>query len=187
MVATGVYFFITQQPNENTTLEKKDINATTTDTGITPTAPSITMQNITLKEIERRKGYELVVTAKESTFHHLSDTVECSSVACTIKQQGSDVAHLFSEKSHVDRMKKNVMLSGQVKGLFKDMALEGSDICYDFSTNLVSTQKTMKYEHPAFTFSANSSCVDINTQKIKMQNGVRSELLYRTTANNRRN
>src|SRR5271157_4327251 len=60
-----------------------------TDTTTSSTIPTITIKDVTLRETEKHKEYELVVTAQESRFHHVSDVVECCNVLCKINKKGT--------------------------------------------------------------------------------------------------
>ncbi len=176
-----------QQPDLYPQSLPKNIDAmNSTDTGLTPSMSAITIKDVTLRETDKKKGYELVVTAKESKFHYVSDVVECYNVLCRILRNGVSVASLYADKSLVDRQGKFIVCSGPVKGFFKEVVFEGSDISYNFSTQLVNTDKTITYTHQDFKFSANKSNIDINAQKIDMHNGVYSEFLYGSAANNGR-
>lgn len=144
-----------------------------------PQNASIVIQNLTLREVEKSKGYELIVNAQQSTFHHISEVVECKNVSCKIMQKGLALANIHAQKSFVDRTSKHVLFSGDVKGNFKDLIIDGSDICYNFSTQTVGTDNKITYTHPLFNFSANKSTINIKTNTIEMGKGVYSEFLYR--------
>jgi lipopolysaccharide export system protein LptC len=174
-----------QQPDLLPQSLPKSIEGMSTDTALTPSLPAITVKDVTLRETDKKKGYELVITAKESKFHYVSDVVECYNVMCKILRNGTQVASLYSHKSLVDRLGKFVLCSGVVKGFFKEVTFNGSDICYNFSTQVVFSDKTITYTHPLFTLSANKSKVDINAQKIELCNGVRSEFLYGSASHKR--
>jgi hypothetical protein len=148
---------------------------TQTSTVPVPPRPAIVIKNITLREVEKKKGYELVVTAQESKLHTTSDVVECSGVSGSILQHGDCVAMMRAEKSLIDRLAHHVVFTGQVSGFFKELDMSGSDICYNFSTQMVSTDKTITYTHPQFLLAAHKSVMDIGRQKISLSKGVRSE------------
>jgi hypothetical protein len=144
----------------------------------------ITVKDITLHECEKRKGYELVVKAHESKFCPSSGSVECCSVMCNITRNGTSVAALHAEKSLIDRIARHVIFAGPVAGSLKDLQVQGFDLQYNFSTQTVQTNKKICYKHPSFTLQAGASIVDVNAQKIVMVNGVCSEFLYSTAADN---
>ncbi len=157
-----------------------------TDTTQTPTMPTIIIKDALLKESDKQKGYELAVEAKESHFHHTSDTIECQKVSCNILHYGTQIAHIYAEKTFIDRPGKHALFTGLVHGSLKDLSFKGQDIAYNYSTQIVTTDKIMTYTHPLFQFSAQNSFFDINAQTIHMKNGIRSEFSYCAASNNSR-
>jgi hypothetical protein len=182
LVMSSIICYFAFVPQQNSPITQVPI--TQTDNQITSTAPAITIKDMQLHESEKKKGYELIVNAKESQFNQIANTIECNTVTCSIFQHGIHVAHINSSKSLIDRVSKNVTFAGSVHGLFKELTMHGSDICYNFSTNTVQTDKTMTYTHPFFNFSAKQCNVNIASQKIIMGNGVRSEFLYSAASHN---
>ena len=175
----GVVFFSSHQSKEKTASTESHVPALVA----TITQPTITIKDIILKEHGKDKHYELMVKAKESTVHHVTDSIECKNVACNITHQGKPIAHLSAEKSFVDRQGKNVIFAGPVKGSFKDISMQGRDINYNFSQQIITTDQQTTYTHASFNLSAQQSVVDIKKQKIILKNGVRSEFLSRPAAN----
>ncbi len=175
----GAVFFAPHQPKEKIAIAEPQAPSLVATT----TQPTIIIKDIVLKERGKNKQYELTVKAKESTVYHATDKIECTSVACSITHQGKSIAQLTAEKSIVDRQAKNVIFAGPVKGMFKDIVMQGHDINYNFSQQFIATDQQATYTHESFNLSAQQSFVDINSQKIILKNGVRSEFSYRPTAN----
>src|SRR5271157_809582 len=132
LIAVGLLAYLSfRQPDKKIAThlpQKKTQPVATTDQIITPTLPTIIIKNATLREVEKTKGYELVVTAQESRFSQLSDVIECSDVTCKISQKGLSIASIHAEKSFVNQLNKTVFLEGPVNGCFKDLLLDGCDI-----------------------------------------------------------
>ncbi|MFA5306342.1 MAG: hypothetical protein WC365_02740 [Candidatus Babeliales bacterium] len=149
----------------------------------TGTGSAVTIKNITLREYEKKKGYELVVTAQESRLHSSSDLVECKGVTGSIVRHGERVAVVCAEQSVIDRPAHNILFKGTVHGMFKELEMYGADIAYDFATHMVTSDRTMTYRHPFFLLSAQQSIMNVHAQKIRLSKGVRSEFLYRAASN----
>jgi hypothetical protein len=149
------------------------------DTTGTSTRSAVTVKNITLREYEKKKGYELVVTAQESLLLPSSDVIECRGVTGSIIRQGSRVALVSAEKSVINRALHEVMFHGAVQGSFKDIFMSGADIVYNFATQKVRTDRAITYTHPLFQMTACQSRVDVQSQKIVLSKGVSTSFLYR--------
>lgn len=174
--AALLWFFL---PHQTKTEAVQDSPSDTTNTG---TGSAVTIKNITLREYEKKKGYELVVTAQESRLHSSSDLVECKGVTGSIVRHGERVAIMSAEKSVIDRSAHHILFKGNVHGMFKDLEMCGADIAYDFATHMVTSDRVMTYTHPLFLLSAQQSAVNVHAQKIRLSKGVRSEFLYRAAA-----
>lgn len=171
----------TPQPEADVTSQP----AILTDTSTTRSEPTITIRDITLHEAEKCKGYEMVVTAQESRFHNVSDIVECCNVHCKISKHGQSMATVQATTSRIDRPKRIVTFQGPVQGTFKDLIFHGCDISYNFSDQIVTSDKTTTYTHPLFRFCAQQSTVNINAGTIQMSKGVQSEFSCRAASNYR--
>ena len=161
----------------------EEIQKSSSDTASTGTGSAVTIKNITLREYEKKKGYELIVTAQESRLHSSSDLVECKGVTGSIVRHGECVAVVSAEESVIDRSAHNILFKGSVHGMFKELEMQGADIAYDFATHIVTTERVMTYTHPLFLLSAQQSAVNVHAQKIRLSKGVRSEFLYCAASN----
>ena len=138
------------------------------------TRPEITIKNITLKDTEDQKGYELTVNARESKFYYTPNTVECNNVECSVKDQVSEVAQISAHKALVNRNNKVIFLAGPVLGHIKDITISGNNISYDFSSHTLSTHHALTYHHQDFQLSAPSSTLQLKQNRIEMSGGVTS-------------
>jgi hypothetical protein len=179
-------WIIPKKTESNQILDKKEkmIKEDEFNNAITNSLPTITIKGITIKESDKVKGYDFVITANESNFNHLSSQIECYDILCNIFRNKNPIASVHAEKSFIDRLSKKILFGGPVKGAIKNLSFSGNDVFYNFSTQKVHTQKSITFSHPNFTFSANHSTVDINSQKIQMSKGVYSEILSDPTPNN---
>mgnify|MGYP001596577399 CR=1 FL=1 len=182
LLSIGIIFFTTRHQKNHQDQPIQALQQNDSTLVVTTTQPTITIKDIVLKEHGKNKHYELTVKAKESTVYHATNKIECKNVACTITHQRKPIAQLTAEKSLVDRLGKNVIFAGPVKGTFKDIAMQGRDINYNFSQQCITTYQHATYNHASFNLSAQQSFVDIKAQKIILKNGVRSEFSYRPTA-----
>ena len=173
----SIWFFWPRQS------KTEEIPPSLTDTARKNTGSAVTIKNITLREYEKKKGYELVVTAQESRLHSSSDLVECKGVTGSIVRHGERVAVVSAEKSVIDRSAHNIFFKGNIHGMFKDLEMQGADIAYDFATHMVTTDHTMIYTHPLFSLSAQQSAVNVHAQKIRLSKGVHSEFLCCAASN----
>lgn len=173
----GIIWFFWPHKTKNEVPQELPSDATNTST-----ASAVTIKNITLREYEKKKGYELVVTAQESRLRSSSDLVECKGVTGSIVRHGERVAVMSAEKSVIDRSAHHILFKGNVHGVFKDLEMCGADIAYDFATHMVTSDRAMTYIHPSFLLSAQQSAVNVHAQKIRLSKGVRSEFLYRAAA-----
>jgi LPS export ABC transporter protein LptC len=176
-LAVFIWFFIVrhQHSSESVTAPMETVTSSTES--------AVTIKNITLREHEKKKGYELVVTAQESLLHPSSDVVECRGVTGTIIRYGTHVACVSAEKSVINRIDREIFFHGDVQGSFKDIFMHGADIVYNFATQKVRTDRTITYTHPFFQMTANKSRVDVSTQKIVLSGGVSSLFLYCAATN----
>lgn len=166
---SGFFFVLSQQKPLQIAAENSSAQ------GAQVSRSTITMKNITLHEYEKKHGYEFVMTAEEGTFNHISDKVECCDFACKILQHGASIGIINAHKSCIDQVHKQVLFVGPIKGIWKDLNIEGADIGYSFLSQIIKTEKTMKYTHPQFSFSANQSTMNMNTETIHMSKGVYTE------------
>jgi hypothetical protein len=156
------------------------------DTTVTPSAPTITIKNITIKEADPTHGYELTVTAKESMFLNNIERITCNGVRCNITKNGMQQANLVAKTAHVERTRKEVFFEGPARGVLKDLTFFTSDVLYNFATQTVTTTRTTVLKHPSFTVTAPQSNIDIHNHVITMRGGVHTEFLNSAAPDNRR-
>ncbi len=138
---------------------------------------SITIKDLTLKELEKNKDLEVIVNAKECNFLQSSDIVECSQVTCTLLDHKVPSAHLVTDKAHINRTQKNIYFPGAVQGNMKDFAIDGASINYDFSQQTLQTNQNTIYTHPDFKISSQKSFIDIKNNRIELSGGVINEFI----------
>jgi LPS export ABC transporter protein LptC len=136
---------------------------------------NITITNLTLKELERTKELEVIVNAQECKFLQPSDTIECSQVTCTLLDHQLPRAQLKTDKALINRTQKTILFSGSVFGNIKDVVIHGTDINYNFSQQILRTDKNTEYTHPDFYISAQKSFVDIKGNYFELYGGVINE------------
>lgn len=132
--------------------------------------PTMVIQNITLKEKEKKNGYDLIIKAQEGSFNHITDQVMCHNVLCTLVNKKTTMAQLFAPDSQVDRRNKIMTLDGPVKGFLKELAFQGKDLTYNYSTQILTTSHSVTYTHPNFTLTAEQSNISVRQQKMEMKN-----------------
>ncbi len=138
----------------------------------------ITIKNISFKDIEHKKGYELTVNAGESKFFYTPNTVECNNIECSLTHNQNDtVAHLNASKALINRSAKSIFLSGPVLGNLKELVITGNNIVYDFAQQTLSTNQALIYKHPEFNLQAPKSFVHLKNNSITMDGGVTSEFI----------
>src|SRR5437773_569216 len=88
---SGVYFFLPmlfQKKQTQSSIPSTQRPAFPIDTKIGGTGPAIIAKDITLRERDKDKNYEFIVTAQESRFYP-SDIVDCHKVICNIMYHGN--------------------------------------------------------------------------------------------------
>lgn len=140
---------------------------------------SITIKDLTLKELEKNKELEVIINAHECKFLQPSDMVECAQVTCTLLDHKVPSALLKTDKAFINRAKKNIFFSGSVFGTVKDIVIQGNDINYNFSQQILYTDKTTTYHHPDFSIHAKKSFIDIKNNRIELFDGVINEFIIR--------
>ena len=77
----------------------------------------------------------------------------------------------------MQKKKKIIFLQGKVLGYFYELNIEGNDLNYDFSNQIITTSKETTYNYPKLHFIAKKSLFDIKENTIEMINGVKCEIL----------
>ena len=141
-----------------------------------PNSPAVTIKQITLHEYSKKKDYELILTADQSSFNHHSETVACQSVVCTILKKNSDIAALYATQAIINRTLKIITCNGPVHGQHQGITLQGNDIAYNFEDQIMTTQQPMIYRFKGLSLTAGQSTANIEAQSIEMWGGVTTEL-----------
>lgn len=137
-------------------------------------SPLICMKEITLHEYIN-DYYELELTTQESCLDRTQETILCNNVACKILHHGVQIAWAQGKRARMNKTKKTLFLSGGAQGAWNELLFAGDKIHYNFLTNIIWTHQPITYTHPSFTLSAQKSVIDLNKQKIYMNDGVTSE------------
>jgi LPS export ABC transporter protein LptC len=132
------------------------------------TTPTMTIQHITLKQREKKNGLDVLITAQEGIFNQNSDDMQCKHVVFCLGKKNSTLAQLGAQASCINRRTKIIDLQGPIRGFLKDIALRGSDVTLNFSTQMATTDHSLTYTHPNFTLIAQHSQIDLKEQQIKM-------------------
>jgi len=172
IIALGLYLLKQKKTTSNKShAQPSDQLTTSTSTNI----PDITIKNFTFKEYEKNRAYALIVNALDGKFFHATDTVLCETITCTIFNNNNEIAHINAQSAIIKRNSKEIFFKGRVHGNFKDITLDSTDICYNFASQVVSTEKQIIYRHAHALFSAQQSTITIKDYSIAMQGGVYSE------------
>jgi len=173
IIIIGSVFYFNQ-----TNLKKNNLNLDqTSTTSVAITSPDVTIKNFTFKEYEKNRTYALIVNALDGNFFHATNTITCKTITCTIVNNNNnrEIAHIKAERALIKRASKEIFFQGPIHGNFKDIFLESSDIRYNFSSQILTTEKQTRYYHAHAFFSAQKSSVNIKDSSIVMQGGVYSE------------
>lgn len=165
----GLYFF-TQKDRVVRHDTQSPLDQTTS-----PTAPDITIKNFTFKEYEKNKAYAFIINAAEGRFFQAQDTILCNAISCTLLNNNDQVAHIKASNASIKQSTKDVFIHGLVQGNFKELTMQATDMHYNFSTNTITTEKPIYYQHPHASFSAQKSSINIKEYSIAMDGGVQSE------------
>jgi len=169
-----IYFSGTSnEPTEQTEKEKTNTEINT---------PTVSMHGMILRERLKQQDYNLVLTARASKLYHTSHTIESDTSTCKLFYKHDLIAHLLSNKSVLNRKKKEARFIGSVSGFFKDLSFTGSDVVYNFSTQHLFSDKNITYTHQQFILFAEKSNIDLNKERIEMEN-VKSVFLYSSATN----
>jgi|GEM_PF-5808052 hypothetical protein len=163
----------TKNAEDNTLLNSQNINS-----------PEITIKEITLKNKEADKNYEVTVTAKEGKFFYLPSTLECSYLNCILTTGQQVIAKLYADKALVNQNNKTVIFPGPVSGHFEDLSIRAENILYNFGQQTIDKAHNVFYYHPDFYLYAPNSSVQIKNNFIFMSGGVKSEFSQSPTGNN---
>jgi LPS export ABC transporter protein LptC len=144
---------------------------------ITPSqAPQIKIQNFSMQEIDQNKSDIWTLNSREGHIFKTSNQIECFDVVCKLIRNNQLIAQLKSCQSLLDRNKKNIFMFGEVKGNFKNLNIFGFDFSYNFSTQLIKTDKMATITYPRLKVMSNQSFVDLRNNKIEMSGGIKTEI-----------
>ncbi|MFH1254706.1 MAG: LPS export ABC transporter periplasmic protein LptC [bacterium] len=143
----------------------------------------IVIKDLILKEVEKHKGLEFVINASEGKILNSTDKIECKNIACVLNNNHKKTADLRSNNAVIHKTTKNVFLSGNTVGHTCDMTICGQDISYNYSSQMLTTNKEISYSHQLFSLIAKKSHVDLKSNKIVMSGGVKSEFLNSSAGN----
>jgi len=137
--------------------------------------PPVSIKNVTLHEYSKKKDYELILKAEESSLDHTAEKVLCQRVDCTILKNNKDFGALHTTQSLIDRTDKTVSCEGFVHGRLQGVVFEGNDIVYNFADQVMTTQQPMFYTYKNLNLTAAQSTVNIAEQVVQMSGGVKTE------------
>lgn len=143
----------------------------------------IIIKDLILKEIERHKGLEVIINAREGKIIHSDDKIECKNIRCCLSNKSGQIADLMSSNAQIDKANKNVFLTGNTTVHFDDITINSQEVYYNYSNQKLRAEKQTKYEHPNFSLLAQHSKIDLKKNEIKMSGGVKSEFLNCSTEN----
>lgn len=143
----------------------------------------IVIKDLILKEVEKHKGLEVTINASEGKILNSTDKIECKNISCSLNNDHKKIADLRANNAIIQKTTKNVFLSGTTVGHTYDMTIHGQDISYNYSSQMLTTDKEVCYAHQLFSLVAQKSCVDLKNSKILMSGGVRSEILNSPAGN----
>ena len=169
LISSLAWLFYMRTPNK--------FNADIASTQKHTNEPAVTIKQVTLHEYSKKKDYELVLNAEQSAFNHHTETVVCEHVVCTILKKNSDVAALYATQSLIDRAHKTITCNGPVHGQVQGVTFQGSDIIYNFTDHVMTTQQPMSYMYRNIQLTAAQSVVDIAEHVVEMRGGVKTEFV----------
>ena len=140
-----------------------------------------------MQETTNAKHDTWILTSKEGRIFKKTNEIECKDSVCSLIRNNKEIATLKSIKSLVNRNSKNIFLNGPVDGNFSELEFYGQDVNYNFSNQTIKTDKSLTYNYPNFSLTAQKSVFDLKENKIEMDGGIKSEILNNPTSNNRRN
>lgn len=143
----------------------------------------IIIKDLILKEVEKHKGLEFVINASEGKILNSTDKIECKNITCVLNDNHEKVADLRANNAVIHKTTKNVFLLGNTVGHTCDMTICGQDISYDYSSQMLATNKGISYSHKLFSLIAKESRAYLKNNKIVMSGGVKSEFLNSPTCN----
>ena len=186
-IGFGLYYFWKPEkivvPSQNVGFVKSDEchNSDTNENA------EIVIKDLILKEIEKHKGLEVVVNAREGKILNSTDKIECKNINCALNDNNKQIADLRSDSALIHKTTKNVLLSGPTFGHFYDIRIDGQDISYNYSNQTLVTNKKISYHHKHFSMLAKKSSVDLKNHKITMSGGVESTFLSGPACNSNTN
>ncbi|MFH1831219.1 MAG: hypothetical protein ABH827_00300 [bacterium] len=138
----------------------------------------IVIRGIKLQEMrhEKNKDYTLFMKAKQSSFSHVSNEMDCRDAVCTVVDKTGTIAQFKADISLVDREKQGVTFPGQVVGRFGDYRILGRNAYYDPTKNNIEFKDLFYGTYKNVKFFAHQGSFDLKTKSISLGNGVRTEI-----------
>ena len=149
--------------------------------------PEIIVKDFFLRETTKNKSDSWTLYSKLGKIFKSLNQIECIDVFCLFKNKDQEIANLKAQKSLLDRNKKTLFISGMVTGNLKELNIMGESINYNFSDQIIKTEKMLTYSAQNFKLTAQKSTFNIKENKIEMTNGIKSEILYNSTSNHSNN
>ncbi len=160
-------------PKHDPTITLKKI--TTESQNPTTTTACITIKKLIVRETLKNKDYRIIIKAQEGKVFHAQNKIECNNTTCNLWHKNANIGHIFAQKACIDKQSMHAFFSDLVCGNLEDLSFWTSNIHYDFSNQIVSTDAIITYTHPSFSVTAHKSTADISKKEIHMGDGVRSE------------
>ncbi|KKQ32564.1 MAG: hypothetical protein US49_C0006G0015 [candidate division TM6 bacterium GW2011_GWF2_37_49] len=137
----------------------------------------IVIKDLILKEIEKHKGLQVIINAREGKIIHSDDKIECKHIKCCLCDKNRQIADLVASDAQIDKANKNVFLIGDTVVHFEEITINSQAVNYNYSEQKLCAEKQTKYEHPNFSILAQHSKIDLKKSEIQMSGGVKSEFL----------
>jgi LPS export ABC transporter protein LptC len=140
-------------------------------------SPEMIIKGFSIQENLKNKDEVLILNSEEGRVFRKSNQIECINLSCNLHRKENEIAQLKSKNALVDRDKKIVFLQGKVLGYFYELNIEGNDMNYDFSNQIIKTEQPINYIHPNLNLIAKQSTFDIKESQIEMNGGVKCKIL----------
>lgn len=134
------------------------------------------MTGVSLYEQSKDKKYQAHLTASQSAFSPVTNTVSCTGISCHISSANAVVATVKAAAAICNRISKQIFFSGPVTGTIAGLTITTTNINYDISKGILSTSHQARYSHAPGFITASQSTVSIKDQSIDLSGGVYSEL-----------
>ena len=112
----------------------------------------IIIKDLVLKEIEKHKGLQVIINAREGKIIHSDDKIACKLIKCCLCDKDKQIADLMASDAQIDKTNKNVFLTGDTVVHFDDITINSQAVNYNYSEQKLCAEKQTKYEHPNFIF-----------------------------------